>query len=68
MPKRFVLPENINQLDGMAHAFLMAVEQATETGSLSKTFEHNSTMRGLNIPHMLSVICQEIRGQAHEIR
>jgi len=63
MNERFIFPANLAQLKGLADTFLLAVEAATEKGSLSKTFRCNAAMAGLNLAHGAAIIAEEIAHQ-----
>lgn len=61
--KRYMLPANLGQLKGMADAFLLAVEAATENGLLTKTFQFNAAMPDASLPHLTEVLWSEITRQ-----
>ena len=61
--KRYMLPANLEQIKGLADTFLLAVEAATESGVLCKTFRHNAAMDGLNLAHSTAIIAEEIANQ-----
>lgn len=63
MSDRFILPQNLGQLGAMANAFLLAAEQATNDGMLSRTFTHNVNLLGININHLLAMVVIEIDSQ-----
>lgn len=63
MNERFILPENLAQLKGLADTFLLAVEASAESGVLRKTFQHNAAMAGLNLAHYTAIIAEEISYQ-----
>lgn len=63
MNERFIFPANLEQIKGLADTFLLAVEAATESGVLCKTFQHNAAMAGLNLAHSTAIIAEEIACQ-----
>lgn len=63
MNERFIFPANLAQLKGLADTFLLAVEAATASGVLRKTFQHNAAMAGLNLAHGAAIIAEEIANQ-----
>ena len=66
MVSNFILPVNLAQLKSLADTFLMAVESANEKGMLTSTFQHNAAMKGLNIPHGVAIIAEEIAYQTEQ--
>lgn len=66
MNERFIFPANLEQLKGLADTFLLAVEAATESGVLCKTFRHNAAMAGLNLAHSTAIIAEEIAHQSEQ--